>query len=102
MAAADPGKTLPADRVDLIDKNNTPLAAGFGSALGLVEKVAHAAGPHADKHLDKVGAADTEKRDLSLTRDCFSQERFSAPRRADQDYALGNSSTQFLKSLRFF
>ena len=49
IAAAQPRAAMPADGVDLVDKDDAGCVL-----LALFEHVAHAAGADADKHLDKV------------------------------------------------
>ena len=55
-----------AQGVQFIDEND---AGGF--ALGLLEHVADAGGPHADEHFDEIGARQAEERHARLARDGF-------------------------------
>src|SRR5262249_44203222 len=61
VAAAQAGAAVAADRVDLVDEDDTG-----GVLLALLEQVADAAGTDADEHLDEVRAADREERDSGL------------------------------------
>jgi hypothetical protein len=61
VAAAQARAALAADGVDLVDEDD----AG-GVALGLLEEVAHPAGPHPDEHLDELGAGNAEEGDPGL------------------------------------
>ena len=57
VPAPEPGPSVPADGVDLIDEHD----AG-GVLLALREQVADAGGPDADEHLNEIRAADREER----------------------------------------
>ena len=70
-------------------------------ALGLVEQVAHAAGAHADEHLDELRAGDGEERHAGLARNGLGHQRLARARGADQQHALGDASPQRDELLRF-
>jgi hypothetical protein len=57
VPAPEPGPSVPADGVDLIDEHD----AG-GVLLALLEQVADAGCPDADEHLNEIRAAGREKR----------------------------------------
>ena len=82
-------RTGAAHGVDLIDEDD---ARGF--LLGLGKDVAHAAGAHADEHLDEVGAAHGEERHTSLTGYSLRQERLTGSRRTDEQCTLGYLTAQ--------
>ena len=62
--------------------------------LGLLEQIAHARGAHADEHLDEIGAGEAEERDLRFAGDRSGEQRLAGARRADQQHALGNLSSE--------
>ncbi len=95
VTAADAVAAMTADRVNFVDEND----AGRGF-LALLEHVADAAGADADKHLDKVRAADREERDVRFARDGAREQRLARAGRADQENALGNAAAELLKFLR--
>ncbi len=95
VAAAQAGAALAADGVDLVDEDDAGRVA-----LGLVEQVAHAAGAHADEHLDELRAGDREERHAGLARDGLGQQRLAGARRADQQHALGDAGAQGDELLR--
>ena len=64
------------------------------------EQIAHAGGADADEHFDEIGAAEAEKRHLRFPGDGLGQQRFSGPRRPDQQDALGDSAAEGLVLLR--
>ena len=74
-----PHRTLATHSVNFVDKNN----AGRGLAR-LVEKVAHPARTHPNKHLDKFRSAHAEERHSSLTSYRFCQQRFTGSWRANE------------------
>src|SRR5215469_277047 len=95
MSAAYAVAAVTAYRVDFVDEND----AGR-RFLSLLEHVANARGPYADKHLHEVRAADGEKRHVSFTGDGARQQSLASARRADHQHALGNTATEFLKFFR--
>src|SRR5205809_457086 len=74
-----PHRTLATYSINFVDKNNT----GRGLTC-LVEKVAHPARTHTDKHLDKFRSAHAEERHSSLSSHCFCQQRLTGSRRANE------------------
>ncbi len=77
------GITALADRVDLIDKNDTRR-----HRLRLLKQIPHTGGPDADKHFHKIRTRQGEKRNICLSCQRLCQQRFSRSRRADQQRAL--------------
>ena len=71
--------------VNLVDEDD-----GRGLLLGLLEQIADAGRPHADEHLHKVGAAQTEERHLGLAGHGLRQQRLARARRAHKQCAFGN------------
>jgi hypothetical protein len=59
VTAANTVSTVAADGVDFVDENDARRRF-----LALLEHVADAAGPDTDEHLDKIGAADGEERNV--------------------------------------
>ena len=96
VAAAEAGAAMAADRVDLVDEDD----AG-GVLLALLEQVADARGADADEHLDEVGAADREERDVGFARDGAREQRLAGAGRAHEQHALGNAAAELLELLRF-
>ena len=86
VAAAEAAASLPADGVDLVDKDDRG-----GELLGLLEQIAHTPGADADIELDKVRAGDRQELHLRLARDGLGQQRFAGARRADEQHALGDA-----------
>ena len=86
---------MAAHSVDFIDEDN----AG-GVLLALLEQIADAAGAHADEHLDEIRTRNREKRNVGLAGNGARQQRFSGPRRADEQNAFRNAPAEFLKLLR--
>src|SRR6266852_8980025 len=97
VPAPEPGPSVPADGVDLIDEHD----AG-GVLLALLEQIADAGGPDADEHLNEIRAANREKRHVRFGGDRARQQRFAGPRRAHQEHALRHASAQLLELLRLF
>src|SRR5690348_11390302 len=95
MTAADSVPAMPTDSVNFVDENNT--GRRF---LSLLKHVAHAAGADADKHLDKIGAADGKEWNVSFAGDGAGQQRFASPGRPNQQHAFGYATAEFLKLLR--
>src|SRR5688500_9892700 len=86
---------MTADRVDLVDEDD----AG-GVLLALLEQIAHARRADADEHLDEIGAADREERDVGFAGHGARQERLSRSGGAHEEHALRDASAQFLELLR--
>ena len=100
LSRSEAGAALAPHGVDLIDKYDARAIA-----LRLVEQVAHAAGAHAHKHLDELGAGDAEEGHARLARDGLGHERLACARGAYQQHALGNACAQcgeFLRLLEEF
>ena len=95
MAAAEAGAAMTADRVDLVDEDD----AG-GVLLALFEQVANARRADADEHLDEVGAADREERNIGLTGHGPRQQRLPRSGRAHQQDALRDAAAKLLELLR--
>src|SRR5262245_56626529 len=81
--------------IDLINKDDARRGV-----FTLIEHVAHARCADADKHLNKVRAADRKEWNIRFTRNSACEKRFTSARRPDHQDALGNASTQFLKFFR--
>src|SRR5205814_720738 len=95
VAAAEAGAAMTADRVDLVDEHDAGRVL-----LALLEQIADARGADADEHLDKVGAADREERNVCLTRDRAREQRLAGSRRAHQQHALRDAAAKLLELLR--
>ena len=63
------------------------MQGAFG--LGLREQIAHARGADADEHLDELGAAQAEERDLRFTGDGAREQRLARPGRPTSSTPLG-------------
>ena len=95
MATAKTSATLTTYSIDFIDEHNT------GSALfRLVKQVAHAGSTHAYKHFYEVRARNTEEGHACFAGHSLRQQGFTSTRRAIQQHALGNLSTQLIIFLR--
>src|SRR6266446_1218513 len=86
---------MAADRVDLVDENDT--RRGF---LALLEHVADTACADADKHFHEIGAADGKEGNVGFAGDRTRKQSFAGARRADHQYALRNSAAELLKFFR--
>jgi hypothetical protein len=95
VTATETGTAMASDRVDFVDEHD----AG-GVLLALLEEVADARGADADEHLDEIGAADREERDVRLTGDRASEQGLARSGRAHQEHAFGNAAAKLLKLLR--
>ena len=95
-SAAETCATVPPDRVDFIDEDDA-----WGMLLRLVEHIAHTRGADADEHLDKVRTGDREERNVCFTGNRAGQQGLTRSRRSHHQNALGNTSAEFLKLLRF-
>ena len=96
VSAAEARAAMTADRVDFIDEDDAGRVL-----LALLEQVAHARGADADEHLDEVGTADREERDVGFTRDGARKQRLAGAGRAHEQDALGNASAELLELLGF-
>ena len=97
MAPAQTGAALTADGVNFVNKNNTRAVL-----LRLIEKIADAARPDPNEHLDKFRTRYREERNARLPGDRLRQQRFTGPRRTDKKDALRNPRAKRNKFLRFF
>ncbi len=85
---------LAAHGVDFIQKDD----AG-GRFLGLLEEVAHAAGPDPDEHFDEIRTADADERDIGLAGDGLGEEGFPGAGRAHQHHTPWDAPAQAEKFL---
>ena len=84
-----------AERVELVDEDDAGCLV-----LRLAEEIAHARRADADEHLDELGTAQAEERDVGLARDRAREERLAGPRRPDEQHALGNPAADARVLLR--
>src|SRR5438067_9639401 len=84
------------DRINFVHEDDA-----WRVLLALLKQVAHAAGTHADEHLDEVRTRDGEERHVSFAGYRTGQQGLAGSGRADQQNALGNASTELLEFLRF-
>ena len=77
VPAAEARAAMPADGVDLVDEDDAGRVR-----LALLEEVAHAAGAHADEHLDEVRARHREERPPGFTGHRLGEQRLAGARRA--------------------
>ena len=95
VSAAQASAAMTSHRIDLVDEDNA------GSVLlALLEKIAHAAGADANKHLHKIRTRNREERNIRLARNRAGQQRLARSRRPNQQHALRNASAQLLELLR--
>ena len=87
ISSAVPGVAAPADRVDLVDKNNARRVL-----VGFLEQVAHARCAHADIELDEIRARKGEERHMGLSGDSLGQQCFAGAGRADEKSSFGELS----------
>src|SRR5207244_1257969 len=92
VAAAEPRSAVAADRIDLVDEDDTGRVL-----LRLLEHVAHARGAHAHEHLDKVRPRDGEERDVGFPGNRAGEQRLPRPRRPDQQNAAGDAPAEPLE-----
>ena len=95
MAAAEPGATVTADRVDLIDEHDTRRVS-----LGLIEQIPYTRGANTYKHLHEFGAADREERHARLAGDRLGEKCLACPWRPDEEYTLRNPGAERRELLR--
>src|SRR5262249_39632909 len=95
VATAEAGAAVATYGIDLVDENNAGRIL-----LGLIEHVAHAAGPHAHEHLDKIGAGNGEERYVGFAGDGPRQQGLASPRRPNEQRAARNAATEALELLR--
>ena len=89
MAAAQTCTAMAANGIDFIDKDD-----GRRMALGLFEKITHAAGANTDEHFHEFGAGDGEEGNARFTGNSFCHQGLAGTGSADQEDALGNSCTK--------
>src|SRR3546814_5619672 len=85
------------DRVDFVNEDDARRIF-----LRLLEHVAHAAGAHADEHLNEVGARNGEERHARFTRNGAGEQRFASTRRTHQQRTLGNLAAKARELRRVF
>jgi hypothetical protein len=95
IAAAEPGATVTADRVDFVDEDDAGRVL-----LALLEHVTHPRGADADEHFDEVRARDGEEGHVRFAGDGAGEKRLAGTRRADEQTALRNLAAQALEFLR--
>ena len=96
VTAAQSCAAMPADRVNLVDEDDAGCVL-----LALFEEVADARRADADEHLDEVGAADREERNVGFAGHGPGQQRLACSRGAHEQDAFGNASAELLEFLRF-
>ena len=79
-----------ADGVNLVDEDDAR-----GLLAGLLEEVAHLGGPHAHKHLHKLGTRDGEEGHLGLAGHGTSYQGLACAWRPYEQGSLGQLGTQF-------
>ena len=92
--AHDPGAPL-ADRVDLIEEHE-----GGRLLLRLLEQLPNPGRAEADEHLDELGAAHEEERNVRLTGDRPCEQRLAAPGRTKQQHTFRYPAPEALILLR--
>ena len=95
VAAEGTGITFFADGVDFIDEDDARRLF-----LGLVEKVAHTGGAHADEHFDEFRPGNAEEGDLGFAGDGFGEQGLAGARRADQQGAFRHGGADLLVFVR--
>ena len=81
--------TGPPDRVELVDEDD-----GRRRFARLLEQVAHAAGAHADDHLDELAGAHAEERDICLAGHGARQQRLARAWRTHKQHTLRHRAAQ--------
>ncbi len=97
VTAAEACATMTADCVDFVYEDDARSVL-----LALLEKVANAAGAHANEHLDEIRAGNREKRNVRFAGNRAGKQSFAGSRRPDEQYALRNAATELLEFLRIF
>ena len=95
MSAADAAETAAADRVDFINEDDAR-----GIFLSLLKHIAHAGGPDAYEHFNKIRAADGKEGNVGLSGDGLGQQRLACTGLSGQQNTLRHLAAQFLKLLR--
>ena len=92
IATTKSGATMPTNRINFIDENNT------GSILlSLFEHVTNTARTDTNKHLDKIGARNGEERYICLTSDSLCEQGFTCSRRPNKQNTLWDFTAKSLK-----
>ena len=87
VAATQACAALAADRIDLVDEDNTRRVA-----FGLIEQIAHPAGANADEHLDELGSRYGEERHACFSGDRFRKQGLTRAWGTHQQDAFGDAS----------
>mmetsp|Transcript_32806 Transcript_32806/g.97767 ORF Transcript_32806/g.97767 Transcript_32806/m.97767 type:complete len:317 (-) Transcript_32806:386-1336(-) len=95
ISAAHARTARASNSINLIHKDQTG-----GVLLRLLEQIAHSGRTNTNKHLHKLGARDGEERHTSLTSDGLGKQGLTSTRRANQQAALRNTSTNRGEALR--
>ena len=95
VTAAQAGSALTSHGIDLVNKDDRR-----SLRLGLLKKVAHAAGANAHEHLDKVRTRDAKERHARLAGNGLGQQRLTGTRRAHQQNAARNLGAQLAIAVR--
>src|SRR4051812_31638698 len=95
VTAAEAGAAVAPDGVDLVHEDDAGRVL-----LGLLEEVAHAAGPDAHEHLDEVRARDREERHAGLAGHRAGQQRLAGARGPVEQHALRDARAERLELLR--
>ncbi len=95
VSAAETCAAMAADRVDFIDEDDARRVL-----LALLEKIANAAGAHADEHLDEIRTGNREERNVRFAGNRASEQSLAGSRRPDEQHALRNASAELLEFLR--
>ncbi|MBP1601945.1 MAG: hypothetical protein H6Q06_2096 [Acidobacteria bacterium] len=95
MTAPQPCAAVPPHGIDLVDEDD----AG-GVLLPLLEEIPHPAGADPHEHLDEIGTADREERDICLACNSAGQQGLPGARRPHQQNAFRNAAPQLLELLR--
>ena len=95
VSAAETGASHPTDGVHLVDEDD---ARGVG--LALLEEVTNAGGADADEHLDEVGPADRQERDLGLAGYRAGEKRLARAGRSHEERALRDLAAEPLELVR--
>ena len=95
VPAAHAGAAVASNGVDLVDEDDAGRVL-----LGLLEKVADAAGANTNEHLNEVRAGDREERNTGFASDGAGQQRLAGARRSEEQHSLGDPRPKRLELLR--
>ncbi len=95
MTATQPGTTMTAHSVDLVDEDDARRML-----FRLLEHVANTARTDTDEHLDEIRARDGEERHLGFARDRLGQQGLTGPGRTDHQNTARNTAAQALELTR--